>query len=398
MAWYAYDKVLGKRVKVPEDHIQKWEPTFWNFKRDEKGKPMRDEKGEVITTTPKLQENGKICPNLLKLNGELPQKIVRFLSLRNRKSVVSGWLEHWRLEFDGRLPAEITGYTPTTRVKHSCIVNLPKASPEVIKGYEVRSLFIVEDNLKYVSADAAALENRTVADYTYKYDNGSFADLVLNGDSHSYNAKIFFPKQTAKFDPSSKDFNKDDPEFKPWRNKAKTGAYSLAYGASVKKFTKSLGLSESEGKRAYEGYWEANEGLKKFKEGVERYWSTVGEKQYVLGKDGHKLTARSKHLLVNLCGQSLGAKVMSYAFCMMDNNLGWLQIDELGRPYYEYKGYRVARLATFHDQGDYEASPEVADEVGKMLVDFIKKAGVMLGMRVELDGEYKTGKNAAEIH
>jgi hypothetical protein len=83
---------------------------------------------------------------------------------------------------------------------------------------------------------------------------------------------------------------------------------------------------------------------------------------------------------------------------MLDNKLGWLQIDELGRPFYNYKGRRVARLAAFHDQGDYEAEPEVAEEVGMMLVDLIKKAGTMLGMQVMLDGEYKVGNNAAEIH
>lgn len=377
---------------------QGWSPTMYNFKRDERGKPIRDDKGEPITTTPKLQEQGKICPNLLKLDGELPKKIVKFLSLRNRHSVITGWVNNWRLDFDGRISAEITGYTPTFRVKHSVITNLPKASPEVLKGYEVRSLFVVEDGMKYVSADAAALENRTVADYTYKYDNGKFADLVLNGDSHSYNATIFFPKETAKFDINSPDFNKDDPGFKPYRNKAKTGAYSLAYGASEKKFTKSLGLSPSEGKIAYENYWNANKGLKDFKEAVEKYWSTVGQKTRVPGRDGRFLCVRSKHLLVNLCGQNLGATVMSIAFCIVDNKLGWLRLDDKFRPYYDYKGKKVIRIAAFHDQGDYEADPEVAEKVGQMLVDGIKKAGKLLNMKVDLDGEYKVGNNAAEIH
>jgi len=375
-----------------------WKPSMWNFKRDERGKPMRDAKGEVIITSPKIQEGGKICPNLLKLDGELPKRIVRFLSLRNRKSVVTGWLNNWRLEFDGRLSAEISGYTPTFRVKHSCITNLPKASPEVVKGYEMRSLFIVDKGMKYVSADAAALENRTVADYTFKHDNGKFADLVLNGDSHSYNATIFFPKETAMFDIKSPDFDKDDPKFKPWRNKAKTGAYSLAYGASVKKFTKSLDLTEQAGKVAYENYWNANEGLKKFKEEMEKQWEGVGQKKYIVGKDGRVLSVRSKHLLVNLCGQSLGATVITYALCFMDNKLGWLQIDEMGRPYYNYKRHVVKRLAAFHDQGDFEAEPEVAEEVGQLIVDYIKKAGEVLNMQVELDGEYKVGANAAEIH
>jgi hypothetical protein len=397
------DVELPMEIKDGDDlkdwfQAQGWVPTMWNFKRDERGKPMRDEKGEVITTTPKIQEQGKICPNLLKIDGELPKQIVRFLSLRNRHSVITGWVNNWRLDYDGRISAEITGFTPTFRVKHSVITNLPKASPEVIKGYEVRSLFIVEEGMKYVSADAAALENRTVADFTHKYDNGKFADLVLNGDSHSFNATVFFPKETSQFDITSPDFNKDHPDFKPYRNKAKTGAYSLAYGASVKKFTKSLGLSETEGKIAYDGYWDANQGLKKFKEAVEKYWSTIGAKTRIPGRDGRFLSVRSKHLLVNLCGQNLGATVMSMAFCIVDNKLGWLQLDDKFRPYYEYKGSKVMRIAAFHDQGDYEASPEVSEEVGQMLVDGIKKAGTMLKMQVPLDGEYKVGNNAAEIH
>jgi DNA polymerase I-like protein with 3'-5' exonuclease and polymerase domains len=278
------------------------------------------------------------------------------------------------------------------------VVNLPKASPEVLKGYEVRSLFIVNDGMKYVSADAAALENRTVADYTYRFDNGKFADLVLKGDSHSFNAKVFFPKETEQFDIESPAFNKDDPLFKPFRNKAKTGAYSLAYGASVKKFTKSLGLSTKDGKIAYDSYWEANKGLKLFKESAEKYWSGTGERKYVPGRDGRYLCARSKHLLVNLLGQNLGATVMSIAFCIVDNKLGWLEIDELGRPYYNYKGYKVLRIFAAHDQGDFESSPEVAEDVGLLLVNGIRKAGELLKMKVELDGEYKVGNNAAEIH
>lgn len=375
-----------------------WKPVYWNFKRDERGKPARDSKGEVITTTPKIQEMGKICPNLLEIEGELPKRIVRFLSLRNRKSVVTGWLNHWRLEFDGRIPAEITGYTPTYRVKHSCIVNLPKASPEVIKGYEMRSLFIVDNGMKYVSGDAAALENRTVADYTFKHDGGAFADLVLNGDSHSFNATLFFPEDTVGIDVFDPSFDKDDPKFKPLRNKAKTGAYSLAYGASVKKFTKSLGLSESAGALAYENYWDANKGLKLFKEEMEKQWQHQGNKQYIVGKDGRILTARSKHLLVNLCGQSLGAAVITYALCMLDNHLGWMELDKLGRPFYTFKGHVVKRLAAFHDQGDFESEPEVSEEVGSLLIKCIKKAGEILNIQVELDGEYKVGDNAAEIH
>lgn len=166
-----------------------WQPheDFWNLKKDPvTGKPMRDEKGKVIKTTPKIQNAGQLCPNLLKLNGEIPSKVVKYLSYRNRRGVVQGWLDNWRIQWDGRLSAEISGYTPTYRVKHKTVVNCPKADPKVLLGSEMRDLFTVDDGYWYIGTDASALENRTVAAYTMKYDGGAFADIVLNGDSHCY--------------------------------------------------------------------------------------------------------------------------------------------------------------------------------------------------------------------
>lgn len=708
-----------------------WVPTFWNFKRDpDTGKPMRGPDGEVITTSPKIQEAGKICPNLLEIDGELPKKIVKFLSLRNRASVVTGWLENPRLAIDGKIGASITGYTPTFRVKHNVIVNLPKASPEVVKGFEMRDLFEADEGRVYVSADAAALENRTVADYTYEFDNGEFAKRILEGDSHSFNAKAFFPEQTKNFDPNSPTFNKDAPEFKPFRNKAKNGGYCLPkdtkvltssgwvdiqnvkvndavlsynavtglvekdivlsttkqnlevfefsnhiskfkctgnhrwygwkrvfnnkkriksygffeaddlrqennillnapyvggdskvsiadarlmgyllsdgsfswskksnrtsasngvkkyvegnisqaihkfyekiessleecgvtfskyikevrnnnhvinyslksptlrpylertmqgrydkheynwsewvvslsrealeafyeafyegdgtlgtqetisqnrgkifdamviaaqlighgrvtvtrssdkantcekisihkkshmtmqevtkkslgtqetyclstfnstfiiwqddfigitgnclnYGGGAPKLAKTLGISAEEGQTAYDNYWRANYALKLFKESCEDEWKNKGLKKYILGRDGKILSARSKHLLVNLKGQNLGATVMTYAFCLMDNRLGWLEMSEDFRPHYTYKGQYVARCAAFHDQGDFVTDEGISEEVGQMLVQCIVDAGELLNMQVPLAGEYKTGKTAAEIH
>jgi hypothetical protein len=45
-----------------------------------------------------------------------------------------------------------------------------------------------------------------------------------------------------------------------------------------------------------------------------------------------------------------------------------------------------------------ETEPEVAEEVGQIIVKAIIRAGEMLNMKVELDGEAKVGNNAAEIH
>lgn len=347
-------------VKLPmeiEDNIELkqyfldsgWKPheDFWNFKRGPDNKPVRDERGKYIKTTPKIQNAGTLCPNLLKLDGEIPKKLVKFLSLRNRKGVVEGWLNNWRIEFDGRLSAEISGYTPTSRVKHRTVVNVPKADVKVLLGADMRDLFTVSDGFWYCGADQSALENRTLAAYTIKYDGGKFADMVLNGDSHSFNSFAFFPHLKDKFnidDPT----NKDNPEFKPWRNKSKTGSYLLAYGGGVGKLASSLGLSKSEAQVAYDNYWIANYGLGQFKEKVEQYFSSVGKNKYVPAWDGRILSVRGKNVLVNCLGQSLGAIAMSITACFMDAKLGEMYIDDLGRPYYLYKGKVVKRVSMVH--------------------------------------------------
>lgn len=367
-----------------------WVPSddYWNFKKGPDGKPERDEKGKLIKTSPKIQHAGVLCPNLLKLSGEIPSKVVKFLSLRNRLGVVTGWLNNWRLAFDGRISAEISGYTPTFRVRHRTVVNCPKADVKVLLGSEMRDLFTVSSGFWYCGADQSALENRTLAAYTIKYDGGKFADMVLNGDSHSFNSFAFFPHLKDKFnidDPT----NKDNPEFKPWRNKSKTGSYLLAYGGGVGKLASSLGLSKSEAQVAYDNYWIANYGLGQFKEKVEQYFSSVGKNKYVPAWDGRILSVRGKNVLVNCLGQSLGAIAMSITACFMDAKLGEMYIDDLGRPYYLYKGKKVMRISLIHDEYSWEVENGIQDDISKLMVDCMVEAGKYLKLPLELAGEAK---------
>jgi hypothetical protein len=347
-------------VKLPmeiEDNIELkqyfldsgWKPheDFWNFKRGPDNKPVRDERGKYIKTTPKIQNAGTLCPNLLKLDGDIPKKLVKFLSLRNRKGVVEGWLNNWRIDFDGRLSAEISGYAPTSRVKHRTVVNVPKADPKVLLGCEMRDLFEVDKGYWYCGTDAAALENRTLSHYTFKFDGGKFARMQTEGDPHSFNSFAFFPHLHEKFDINNQE-NKENPEFKTWRNKAKTGAYLLAFGGGAAKLASSLGLSKQDGQEAYDNYWKMNEGLGKLKEAAENYYATTGMNKYIPGIDGRLISVRGKNVLLSCLGQGCGAVAMSYAACFMDSWLGEMYIDELGRPYYLYKGKIVKRVSMVH--------------------------------------------------
>lgn len=408
----SYDVVGGSMldVKLPmrmgnQDDMKDWFlsngwiPTLWNYKRGPDGKPERDPKTrELIPTTPKIQEAGKICPNLEKMEGDIVKSVVKWLSLRNRLAVLEGWMSHPRLNLDGRLPPSRTGTTPTFRQKHSVIVNVPKASDKVLLGKEFRSLFIAEDGFVIAAGDASALEGRVEGHFTTPFDGGKRADIILNGDVHSNNAKLFYPQETLNFDPENEDFDKDDPLFKPYRDRSKNGAYALAYGCSPPKLAKTLGKPEDDAQKLYDAFWLGNPSLAALRDKLTLEWEKKNGKAYVTGIDGRKVRTRKKSALLNSLFQSTGAIAMDYAGCFMDKWLGGIKWDNKFLPYYNYKGYVVKRIGFYHDEYEFECPVEIAEEVGKMIELSIKKAGELLKLNVPLKGEAKIGLNWKETH
>lgn len=412
----------GKEVKVEPDKIldirlpmemanqdqmkdwfleQGWKPTLFNYRKGPDGKPVRDPvTRQLIPTSPKIQETGKLCPNLEKLDGDLVKDVVKWLSLRNRLSVLTGWLENERIAYDGRIGAGRTGIAATHRQKHKVVVNVPKADPKVLLGYEFRELWIAEDGYLIAAGDAAALEGRVQGHYTYKYDGGATADELLKGDVHSKNANAFYGsiyEEVASIY-NSPDFDKENPKWKPYRNKSKNGFYAILYGAAAPKVASTLGIPEKYGKEALDAFWEANPGTAELKKNLERYWESVGKKKYLPAIDGRILLTRKKSALLNTIFQSCGGITMDYAGCFMDVWLGGLNFDQKRRPYYLYKGCIVRRIGYFHDELEYECEEAVAEEVSQMIEQAIAKAGEVLKIRVPLVGEGKVGKNWKEVH
>ena len=375
-----------------------WVPTLYNFKRGPDGKPMRDEKTrELIKTTPKIQEAGKICPNLLEMEGDIVKLVVKWLSLRNRRSVLQGWLDNPRLKMDGRIGAGRSGIAASHRQRHSVIVNVPKASDKVLLGHEFRSLWISEEGFLIAAADASALEGRVQGSYTYKYDQGETAKTLLEGDIHSITAKSVYWEDLAHIDITIPDFNKDDPFFKPYRDRSKNIYYATMYGAGDAKIASTAGLPESRGKEVSENFWEANWATKELKDNLEKYWKQVGKEKYLPAIDGRMLCTRKKSALLNTIFQSCGGIAMDYALCFMDHWLGEMYWEDR-KPYYIYKGYKVRRICYQHDEAEFEAEEPIAQEIGEMIVKAIEKAGQFLKLKVPLAGEAKVGKNWRETH
>lgn len=380
-----------------------WKPTLYNFKKDERGKPIK-EKGKLIPTSPKMQENGKLCRNLEEMSGDLVRPIVKWLSLRNRYSVLTGWMEDGRLAKDGRLSAASSGITPTHRQKHTKVVNVPKAEDGVVLGKEFRSLFTPRRDLGHVQVgfDASALEGKVEGHYCCTFDpnwmDSPRAYSLLEGCIHVALARLAFPEDLKPWDHLNEKEAKAVPHIKPYRSKGKTGNYCINYGGKEPKFAASLGVSMERGKEIYDAFWEMNWPLKKLKDALEKYWETTGEKKWIKGIDGRKLYSRSPHSLVNLLFQSAGAIVMDYAGIFLNRWLGDIQVDVDGTPGYLYKGHWVYRMGYFHDELQFSCPPEIAEEIGQLGVKAIRKAGEHLKMRVPMEGEYIVGEDWSRCH
>lgn len=369
---------LGNQEDLKDYLIsQGWEPSIWNFKKDKNQKVERDPRTkEPIKTSPKMQENGRLCPNLEEMSGDLVKPVVRWLSYRNRLSVLDGWLANPRLAFDGRLTAGSSGITNTFRQKHTVVCNVPKNKEHVLLGREFRELFTAFPGQVLVGFDASALEDRIKGALTWKYDGGEYARKILSDgyDVHQESADIWgIDRQTAK-----------------------SGVYCLSYGGSAKKLSSVLKCEREAAERYHQSYWEHNKALKLLDEALGYHWEANGKK-YIVGLDGRKVFSRHRHSLVNLAIQSTGSILMDYSQAWMDKQLGGVSIVDGVYPCYTTKGSRVYRIGFFHDEIIYSCDPAVATHVAELGKESIKKAGEFFKLKVPLMSEAGIGANWSEL-
>jgi DNA polymerase I-like protein with 3'-5' exonuclease and polymerase domains len=233
---------------------------------------------------PKLTEAGVPVKTLEAIDGEIGKLISEWYTLGHRQSQVQGWINNTRV--DERISARAnTCGTNTARMRHSVVVNVPKADPSVMLGYEMRDLFTVDRGHCLCGHDAAALEARVMAHYTTPIDGGEFAKEILSGDIHSSNTRKLFPKEVEGY-------NKGDDVFNKYRSWSKNIFYALIYGAQPQKISSMLGCNQKQAKALFESFWKENPGLGILREKV----IAIHEKNgWVQGIDGRKVYTRATH-------------------------------------------------------------------------------------------------------
>jgi DNA polymerase I-like protein with 3'-5' exonuclease and polymerase domains len=269
---------------------------------------------------------------------------------------VEKWLE--LVKEDGRVYGRVISIgAPTARMAHSNpnMAQVPKVGNP--NGYECRDCWTVEEGWVLVGADASGLELRCLAHYA---QDAEMSYEILEGDIHTKN-------QEAVGLPS--------------RDDAKTFIYAWLYGAGPDKLGKIGGRDHKWGQGAKQRLLKRWKGISRLIDKIDGY----ADEGYLPGLDGRVLLVRKKHAALNTLLQGAGAIIMKMALVIC--------CDELEKQGIEYK-----MVANVHDEFQIEVRKGTEEQVMRIAVESIVQAGVVLGLRVPLAGEAKTGQSWAGTH
>ncbi|AXH71534.1 DNA polymerase [Pelagibacter phage HTVC201P] len=267
------------------------------------------------------------------------------------------WLKHER---NGKIHGTCnTNSCVTSRASHSYpnLGQVPSTSAPF--GKECRELFTVPKGKRLVGVDVSSLEVMMLCHYMSKFDNGAYTKVALEGDIHTETQKL------AGLDS---------------RDLAKRFYYCFLYGGSVKKIAEVINKPFKEAGKIKKRFLNNLPALHKLIEGVQ----SAAERGYLTGLDKRQIKVRNSYSALNTLLQSAGA-----ILCKR-----WLV--EFNKEIQKYKN--AQQVVWVHDEIQVECEEKDADEIGKIAVECIKRAGEHFNLRVPLTGEYKISTNWSGTH
>ena len=292
---------------------------------------------------------------------------LRLLTLQKWLGQLSEGANSWlnTIEEDGCIHHSCTLATQTGRNAHRG----PNLG-QVVSAPWARQLFIPHPGMVMVGADLEGLELRALGHYLSRYDEGSFADVVLNGDIHQQNAD----------------------RVGCTRKEVKTITYAFIYGAGDVKLGHSLqpALSDAQkktlGQELRRKFLDAIPGLEPLIDAVKQKVRTTGR---LRGLDGRPIFCKAEHSALNYLLQSAGA-IISKRWVVVGQHL----IDTAGLTY----DVDYTRCAYVHDEVQLSVIPQESDRVMSLLEEAAPLAGQHYHFRVPITASAAKGANWASTH
>ena len=313
-------------------------------------------KEKTDTGKPKIDE--KI---LEEIGTDESKKFARILTLQKHLGQLSEGQNAW-----------LKKVTKQGKIHHSCVLNtntgrMAHMRPnlgQVKSDKESRELFHPGPNRVQVGADASSLELRCLAFYLARYDHGTFAKEVVEGDIHSHMAAI-----------SGVD-----------RSTQKSCTYCLIYGGGNFKLGTVAGAKKTQavarGKDLRKKLLTGIKGFQELNDAIQKR----AEHGVIKAIDGRPIRLQGKnHAALNYLLQSCGA-VICKLWVIRSNHL--LQENKID--YWP--------LAFIHDEMQLSVKPEHAEKACELIKQAIKDVRASLAFRCELDCDTNIGANWAECH
>jgi DNA polymerase I-like protein with 3'-5' exonuclease and polymerase domains len=235
-------------------------------------------------------------------------------------------------------------------------------SPRSYMGKEARQLFTVPRGKKLVGADLSGLELRVFAHYLARYDGGAYADVILNGDIHTYNQKAAGLET---------------------RDMAKTFIYGVLYGAGDAKVGEIVGGTAEAGRQLKERFFRSVPAYKRLLDAVGTAYKQNG---FLKALDGNPYHIRSAHSALNTLLQGAGALIAKQWVIEIDK--------ELNRKY----ANRYEFILQVHDEVELEVDADIAEDVARICEASSLKAGEILKIRMPVHSEGKVGDTWYDVH
>ena len=329
-------------------------------KLTDSGKPKVDEAVMSEIRDVALQEGNQ------RLHDEC-EMFIRLLTLQKWLGQLSEGSNSWfnTIEDDGCIHHSCSLATQTGRNAHRG----PNLG-QVVSAPWARQLFIPHPGMVMVGADLEGLELRALGHYLSKFDEGSFADVVINGDIHQQNADRVGCS----------------------RRDVKTLTYAFIYGAGDQKLGHSLHPELSDAQKKQLGqelrrkFLDAIPGLEPLINAVKQKVRSTGR---LRGLDGRPIFCTAEHASLNYLLQSAGA-VLSKRWVVIGQDL----LDQAGLNY----GADYTRCAYVHDEVQLSVIPSEADHVSALLEQAAPLAGKYYKFRVPITAAASSGTNWADTH
>lgn len=341
-----------------------WVPTEWNYKMENK-RPVKGEDGKYIKSSPKLTED-----SFGSLQDDTGKLIAERITLCHRRAQINGWVENLRP--DGRIGAGGNSVgTNTARVAHRTVVNVPKAEDGIFFGKEMRELFVVPKGHTLVGADLSALEDRLAGHHTFKYDGGSYAQALLEGDPHQKTADALGVS----------------------RGHGKACNHALKYGAQAPKLAEMLGVTVPAAAKMWNDWWDAHPSLSQLKDALdgalEKRGFLKGKRllpgAFIRGIDGRKVFIRSPHSVLNARIQNAGSTVHKLVCIYIKEGVEerWLDAQIVGN---------------FHDETQTEVRDEDVGDYKEVIAEAEQRVNEFFGFKIPMKLEPELGSNWKETH